>query len=77
MGKEKERSRMKKKAPKEPTKIEVPLDIALSLLTADELAKLKRYVTAYAAKYGESTRLHNYITACEHEQLKREQEVRK
>ena len=43
---------MKKKSAKEPEKIEVPLDIALSLLRPDELVKLRKYVTAYLLKYG-------------------------
>ena len=44
---------MKKKMAKEPTKIEVPLDIALSLLRSDELEKLKKYVAAYLIKHGD------------------------
>lgn len=32
-------------------KIDVPLDIALSLLRPDELEKLRNYVTAYMAKH--------------------------
>ena len=32
-------------------KIEVPLDIAMSLLRPDELEKLKNYITAYLAEY--------------------------
>jgi hypothetical protein len=38
---------MKKKTVKEPEKIDVPLDIALSLLRPDELEKLKRYIIEY------------------------------
>ncbi|GHO54167.1 hypothetical protein [Ktedonobacter robiniae] len=34
------------------TKIEVPLDIAISLLKPDELEKLKNYITSYLAKNG-------------------------
>lgn len=33
------------------TKIEVPLDIALSLLKPDELEKLQKYITSYLAKH--------------------------
>lgn len=36
----------------QPTDVEVPLDIALSLLKPDELEKLKRYVSLYKDKYG-------------------------
>lgn len=40
----------------EMTKIEVPLDIALSLLQPDELEKLKNYIISYKAKhYGNET----------------------
>jgi hypothetical protein len=35
-------------------KIEVPLDIALSLLRPDELEKLQKYITSYLAKYHSS-----------------------
>ena len=35
----------------QPTDIEVPLDIALSLLKPDELEKLKRYASMYKDKY--------------------------
>lgn len=34
-------------------KIAVPLDVALSLLTPDELEKLKNYIAFYTAKYPE------------------------
>ncbi len=34
----------------EGTKIEVPLDIVMSLLRPDELEKLKNYITSYLAK---------------------------
>lgn len=33
-------------------KVEIPIDIALSLLRPDELEKLSNYVTAYLAKHG-------------------------
>ena len=35
------------------TKIEVPLDIVMSLLRPDELEKLKNYITSYLAKHGQ------------------------
>ncbi len=38
---------MKKKKVEEPEKIDVPLEIALSLLRPDELEKLKRYIIEY------------------------------
>jgi hypothetical protein len=38
----------------ERTKIDVPLDIALSLLRPDELEKLKNYVTSYLIKHNSS-----------------------
>jgi hypothetical protein len=34
-------------------KIEVPLDIALSLLSPNELEKLKNYITFYLEKHGQ------------------------
>lgn len=34
-------------------KIEVPLDVALSLLKPDELEKLKNYITFYLANHGQ------------------------
>ena len=37
-------------SPPEGTKIEVPLDIVISLLRPDELEKLKNYITSYLAK---------------------------
>ena len=43
---------MKKKITDKQTKIEVPLDLALSLLRPDELASLKRYIAMYKEKYG-------------------------
>jgi hypothetical protein len=43
---------MKKKIMEEPTEIEMPLDIALSLLRPNELEKLKKYVLAYLTKHG-------------------------
>jgi hypothetical protein len=36
----------------EGTKIEVPLDIVMSLLRPDELEKLKNYITSYLAEKG-------------------------
>ncbi len=36
------------------TKIEVPLDIVMSLLRPDELEKLKNYITFYLAKHDSS-----------------------
>jgi len=46
---------MEKQATEEATtsKIEVPFDIALSLLEPDELEKLKKYVIAYLSEYPE------------------------
>lgn len=41
---------VRKKVP-EGTKIEVPLDLAISLLRPDELEKLQKYITAYLAEY--------------------------
>ena len=38
----------------ERTKIEVPLDIAMSLLRPEELEKLKNYITSYLTKHGGS-----------------------
>ena len=35
----------------EGTKIEVPLDIAMSLLRPDELEKLQKYIASYLAKH--------------------------
>lgn len=35
----------------EETKIDVPLDIALSLLSPEELEKLKNYITSYKNKH--------------------------
>lgn len=34
-------------------KIEVPLDIVMSLLRPDELEKLQKYITTYLARYGQ------------------------
>ena len=34
-------------------KIEVPLDIIVSLLRPDELEKLQKYITSYLAKHGQ------------------------
>ena len=34
-------------------KIEVPLDIVMSLLRPNELEKLQKYITAYLAKHGQ------------------------
>ncbi len=45
-------SKRQKKQPPEPTELEAPLEIALSVLRPDELEKLKRYVTMYIEKYG-------------------------
>jgi len=33
------------------SKVEIPLDVALSLLRPDDLVKLKRYVTSYLEEY--------------------------
>ena len=44
---------MRKKVNKEPSKIEVPFDVALSLLKPDELDRLKKYVDAYVIEYGD------------------------
>ena len=49
MDKEKGTRHMKKKDIK--ADVEIPLDVAMSLLRHDELAKLKRYVFAYLATY--------------------------
>ena len=38
-----------------PLKMDVPLDIALSLLKPDELEKLRKYVIAYREKYMSET----------------------
>ena len=38
----------------EGTKIEVPLDIVMSLLRPDELEKLKNYITSYLIKCDDS-----------------------
>ena len=38
----------------EGTKIEVPLDIVMSLLRPDELEKLRNYITAYLAQHNNS-----------------------
>jgi hypothetical protein len=37
----------------EGAKIEVPLDIVMSLLKPDELEKLQNYITSYLAKHGQ------------------------
>jgi hypothetical protein len=34
-------------------KIEIPLDIVMSLLKPDELEKLQKYITSYLAKHGQ------------------------
>ncbi|HZU66032.1 MAG TPA: hypothetical protein VFA09_02040 [Ktedonobacteraceae bacterium] len=34
-------------------KIEVPLDIVMSLLRPDELEKLQKYITAYLSRHGQ------------------------
>ena len=51
---------MKKKRAKEPTTIEIPLDIALSLLKPDEREKLKKYAIAYFAEYGNEEQKKKY-----------------
>lgn len=38
-----------------PLKMDVPLDIALSMLRPEELEKLRNYVTAYLAKHTHET----------------------
>ncbi len=37
----------------EGTKIEVPLDIVMSLLRPDELGKLQKYIASYLAKHSQ------------------------
>ncbi len=37
----------------EGAKIEVPLDIVMSLLRPDELEKLQKYIASYLAKHGQ------------------------
>lgn len=54
----------------EPAKLVIPLDIFLSLLTSEELVMAIEYATAYAARHGVNA--HDFIAACEREQIRRE-----